>query len=131
MKVYILKKNKTIEAIKTNDSTILAGSDIYVAGSYARPRVDLETWKYGEPEVFFFEGNASPIMTGEEKDPSLEYLEEFIILNAIEQAGKSRLEGSLKGLIDAVKPLAKPQNFFMFLLGAMIILSLIRGWLGI
>ena len=131
MKAYILKRSKTVEQIKTNDSTILTSNGIYVAGSYAKPRVDMETWRYGEPEVFFFEGDASPITLKEEKDPSLDYLEEFIILNAIEQSGKSRLEGSLVSLIELVKPLRDPQNFFMFLLGALILVSLIRGWLGI
>lgn len=85
-------------------------------------------------EIFFLETNSSPIPlkkpgTGY-KDPSSQYLDDFIYINALEQTGDPAILGRITGLIGALRPLLEPANLFKLLFLGAIAFQLLRSVLA-
>lgn len=96
-------------------------------GTYVMKNSSVKIGELGNPEIFYFENNPTPI-NRENKDDSANYLNEFIKTNFIKQidATGSTTENPFKGLLALFKD---PRIFIGLILGLALLYSFwASGW---
>ncbi len=83
-------------------------------------------------EIFFFEGNSSPIPFVKPKsgrgiiEPSRKYLDDMIYVNFLEQTGAPSTE-KLKSVMKLIQPLTSPATLFKILFVLLIAGTILRN----
>jgi hypothetical protein len=132
--VHFLRKNRRIKKVKIKAS---AGymefmSGFYIVSPEAINRISKNGLMKKGSEIFFFEGNSSPIPfkkpTRKTKDPTRKYLDDMIYVNFLEQTGAPKTE-NLKNTMKLIRPLTNPGTMAKLVLAVLIIGTLARSWL--
>ncbi len=132
--VHFLRKNRTIKKVKINASAgymeFMKG--FYVVSPEAINRISKNDKMSKGSEIFFFEGNSSPIPFTEPKendpDPSSKYLDDMIYVNFLEQTGAPSRE-SFKSAMRFIKPIFTPGGLMKIVLALLFIGTLARSWI--
>ena len=132
--VHFLRKNRMIKKVKINASAgyMEFKKGFYVVSPEAINRISKNGIMSKGSEIFFFEGNSSPIpFKKPEKnkpDPSTIYLDDMIYVNFLEQTGAPRSE-SFKSAMRFIKPLFTPGSLMKIVLAVIILGTLARSWI--
>lgn len=132
--VHFLLKNRRVKKVKIKASTgfMEFSGGFYIVSPEGINRIS-KNEKIGKgSEMFFFEGNPSPIPFKKEaehkQDASRKYLDDMIYVNFLEQTGAPKPE-QFKSALKLIKPLSSPANLVKLLLAIIIIGTLARSWL--
>lgn len=123
-----------IKKVKINASTgyMEFKKGFYVVSPEAINRISKNGIMTKGSEMFFFEGNSSPIPFKKpeknQADPSIIYLDDMIYENFLEQTGAPKPE-SFKSAMRFIKPLFTPGSLMKIVLAVIIIGTLARSWI--
>ena len=132
--VHFLRKNRTIKKVKIKASVgyLEFYGGFYVVSPEAINRISKNGLMSKGSEIFFFEGNSSPIPFTAPKedaiDPSRKYLDDMVYVNFIEQAGSPNPE-KFRNAMKWIKPIASPGGMMKLILAILIIGTLARSWI--
>jgi hypothetical protein len=132
--VHFLRKNRTIKKvkIKASEGFLEFFGGFYIVSADAINRISKNGLMTKGSEIFFFEGNSSPIPfiapKENDADPSSEYLNDMVYVNFLEQTGAPSPE-KFKNAMKWIKPVASPGGMMKLLLFVLLIGTLARGWI--
>ena len=132
--VHFLRKNRTIKKlkIKASEGYLEFVGGFYIVSPEAINRISKNGLMSKGSEIFFFEGNSSPIpFTKPDKDdtdPSRKYLDNMVYVNFLEQTGAPNPE-KFRNAMKWIKPIASPGGMMKLILAILIIGTLARSWI--
>lgn len=132
--VHFLRKNRMIKKVKINAASgyMEFKKGFYVVSPEAINRISKNGIMSKGSEIFFFEGNSSPIPFNKPKegdpDPSSRYLDDMIYVNFLEQTGAPSPE-SFKSAMRFIKPIFTPGSLMKIVLAVIILGTLARSWI--
>lgn len=132
--VHFLRKNRTIKKIKIKASIgyLEFAGGFYIVSPEAINRISKNGLMTKGSEIFFFEGNSSPIPFIAPKadaiDPSRQYLDNMVYVNFLEQTGAPSPE-KFKNAMKWIKPIASPGGMAKMVLAILILGTLARSWI--
>ncbi|MHA2344849.1 MAG: hypothetical protein ACXADW_23620 [Candidatus Hodarchaeales archaeon] len=132
--VHFLQKNRSIadKKIQASISHMEFKEGYYIVNPEAINRISKNGVLTKGSEMFFFEGNPSPIPIkkpdAKEADSSSKYLDNMIYVNFLEQTGDPRSE-KFKSTIDSIKSLSNFQTLFRVIFVVLIVGTIARSWL--
>jgi hypothetical protein len=132
--VHFLRKNRRIKDLKIKASVgfIEFENGFYIISPDHINRVSKNGIMKKGSEIFFFEGNPSaiPFKVRDKKsqEPSRKYLDDMIYVNFLEQTGEP-ISQKYKGVMNMIRPALSLANLFRILLVALVVGTLLRGWL--
>ena len=132
--VHFLRKNRSIKKvkIKASEGYLEFMGGFYIVSPEAINRISKNGIMSKGSEIFFFEGNSSPIPFTAQKeddaDPSQEYLNDMVYVNFLEQTGAPNPE-KFKNAMKWIKPVASPGGMMKLILFILILGTLARSWI--
>lgn len=132
--VHFLRKNRTIKKIKikASEGYLEFAGGFYIVSPEAINRISKNGTMSKGSEIFFFEGNSSPIpvKAPEEKDndPSRKYLDNMVYVNFLEQTGAPNPE-KFKNAMKWIKPVTSPGGLMKLILAILFVGTLARSWI--
>ena len=133
--INILRKNRKVKKVKVKASTGLLEFEngCYIITANGINRISKNEKMAKGSEMFFFEGNPSPIPIkkpdkDDVADPSAKYLDDMIYVNFLEQTGAPKPE-QFRNAMKLIRPLTNPASMFKILLAVLILGTLARSWL--
>lgn len=133
-KVHFLRKNRSIKQIKikASEGYLEFMGGFYIVSPEAINRISKNGLMAKGSEIFFFEGNSSPIPFKVPKendtDPSRKYLDDMVYVNFLEQTGAPNPE-KFRNAMKWIKPIASPGGMMKLILAVLIIGTLVRSWI--
>ena len=119
IRVIILTKSKSaiIKEINPNSGHYKLNDGLYVLATEAIANYSLEG-EVGGSEIYFFEGNPNPLSNKGFTDNSDTFMNDFILVNALEQTSHSpTLDASrVSEILSAIGNRMKDPSFIMYLL---------------
>jgi hypothetical protein len=131
--VHILQKNRRIKKIKikASEGFLEFKNGFYIVSPEAINRISKNGVMASGSEMFFFEGNSSPIPVKapeeDAKDPSRKYLDDTVYYNFLEQTGAPRSE-RFKSAMSVIRPIANFSSMFKILMFLLIVGAIARRW---
>ena len=132
--VHFLRKNRTIKKIKikASEGYLEFAGGFYIVSPEAINRISKNGTMSKGSEIFFFEGNSSPIpvkaLDKDDNDPSRKYLDNMVYVNFLEQTGAPNPE-KFRNAMKWIKPVASPGGLMKLILAILFVGTLARSWI--
>lgn len=132
--VHFLRKNRSIKKIKikASEGYLEFAGGFYIVSPEAINRISKNGLMSKGSEIFFFEGNSSPIPVKAPKetdnDPSRKYLDNMVYVNFLEQTGAPNPE-KFRNAMKWIKPVASPGGLMKLILAILFVGTLARSWI--
>ena len=132
-RVHILSKGRALIDKKTKASRgqLEFNNGVYILDPRAVNRFSVDGKTKNGSEIFFFEGNPSPVQLEKPKDepdaidPSAEYLDKVIYINFLKQTGHPT-KNTIRNALAFLSPLTDPATLFKLIFFITIIAAFLR-----
>ena len=132
-KVHFLSKGRALidKKIKASKGQLEFNNGVYILDPRAVNRFSIDGKTKRGAEIFFFEGNPSPVQLEKPKDeedaidPSAEYLDNVIYINFLKQTGHPS-KNTVRNFLAFLSPLTDPSTLFKLIFFIVIIGAFLR-----
>jgi len=118
--------------IKASMGQLEYNNGVYILDPTAVNRFSIDEKTKKGSEIFFFEGNPSPVQlekpteTDDKTDPSADYLDKVIYINFLKQTGHPT-KNTIKNTLAFLSPLTDPSTVFKLLFFLTLIITFLRS----
>ena len=130
-RVHFLTKGRSLndKKIKAEKGQLEYNNGVYILDPKAVNRFSVDGKTKKGSEIFFFEGNPSPVQLtkpkDEDKDASAEYLDNVIYINFLKQTGHPS-KNTVRNMLSFLSPLSDPATVFKLIFFITIIVAFLR-----
>ena len=132
-RVHFLSKGRSLidKKIKASRGQLEFNNGVYILDPRAVNRFSIDGKTKNGSEIFFFEGNPSPVQLEKPKDepdaidPSAEYLDKVIYINFLKQTGHPT-KNTIRNTLAFLSPLTDPATLFKLIFFITIIAAFLR-----
>ncbi len=132
-RVHFLSKGRALinKKIKASKGQLEFNNGVYILDPRAVNRFSVDGKTKSGSEIFFFEGNPSPVQLEKPKDeagkidPSSEYLDNVIYINFLKQTGHPT-KNTVRNTLAFLSPLTDPATLFKLIFFMTIIATFLR-----
>ena len=132
-RVHFLSKGRALieKKIKASKGQLEFNNGVYILDPRAVNRFSVDGKTKRGAEIFFFEGNPSPVQLEKPKDepgaidPSAEYLDNVIYVNFLKQTGHPT-KNTVRNFLAFLSPLTDPTTLFKLIFFITIIAAFLR-----
>lgn len=135
-RVHFLSKGRALidKKIKASKGQLEFNNGVYILDPRAVNRFSVDGKTKRGAEIFFFEGNPSPVQLEKPKDddkidPSAEYLDNVIYINFLKQTGHPT-KNTVRNFLAFLSPLTDPSTLFKLIFFITIIAAFLRTQLA-
>lgn len=132
-RVHFLSKGRSLinKKIKASKGQLEFNNGVYILDPRAVNRFSVDGKTKNGAEIFFFEGNPSPVQLEKPEDdenaidPSAEYLDNVIYINFLKQTGHPT-KNTIRNTLAFLSPLTDPATLFKLIFFITIIAAFLR-----
>lgn len=134
-RIYFLTKGRFLveKKIKASAGQLEYNKGVYILDPKAVNRFSVDGKTKKCSEIFFFEGNPSPVQLSKpkekDKDSSADYLDNIIYINFLKQTGHPT-KNTLKNTLAFLSPLTDPSTVFKLLFFLTLLITFLRSQIG-